>query len=133
MDKFSNTELPSNKSFGIFFTGIFFLLAAYTFVTGYPKFAYILTFASLFLCFVTLTKADLLQPFNRLWMRFGLLLAMVVSPLVLGVIFFGMLTPMGLAMKLAGRDELCIKIKAAESNWKSRSSQTQDCNFKQQF
>ena len=64
----------------------------------------------------------LLAPFNRLWARFGLLLHRITSPLVLGIMFFAVITPMGWIMRALGKDLLRLKIDpAATSYWIART------------
>ena len=130
----SGIQLPSNRKFGFFFTGVLVIAGAYflnqaTMMLGYS----LLGLAAVFLL-VTLVKADLLLPLNKLWMRFGLLLGMVVSPIVLGVIFFGLFTPISVLMRLFGRDELRLNLKSRDSYWKERQTETaQKDAFKYQF
>ena len=131
--KFSEIELPSNKKFGFFFTFIFGLAALYFYVNASVSWAYSMAFFSVVFLFVTLVKADVLLPLNKLWMRFGLLLGMIVSPIVLGVIFFGMFTPIAVLMRMSGRDELRLKFNNKASHWISRSAPIQSDSFKNQF
>ena len=65
----------------------------------------------------TLVNPDVLLPLNRLWMRFGLLLGMIISPIVMGIIFFGLFTPMSLTMRLFRRDELRLRFKNKKTHW----------------
>ena len=82
----------------------------------------------------TLLKAELLLPLNKLWMSLGLLLGMIVSPIVLGIIFFGMFTPISQLMKLFGRDELRLKLKNRGSHWRLKElTSTPPESFKNQF
>ena len=131
--KFSEIELPSNKKFGFFFTFIFGLAALYFYVNASVSWAYSMAFFSVLFLFVTLVKADVLLPLNKLWMRFGLLLGMIVGPIVLGVIFFGMFTPIAVLMRMSGRDELRLKFNNKASHWISRSAPIQSDSFKNQF
>jgi hypothetical protein len=89
--------LPSNRSFGWTFTGVFALVALLQ--------PWLLALAAL-TALVTLIRAQWLAPLNRAWMRFGELLHRVVSPLVLGLIFFGLFTPVGMVMRAFGRDAM---------------------------
>jgi hypothetical protein len=66
-------------------------------------------------------------------MQFGLLLSKIVSPIVFGIIFFGLFTPIAILMRLWGRDELRLKFKRKTSHWISRSEPIQADSFKQQF
>ena len=131
--KFSDIELPSNKKFGFFFTFVFGLAAAYFYVSESLALVCTFTLAALIFLVTSIVRADILLPLNKLWMRFGLLLGIIVSPIVLGVIFFGLFTPISLFMRISGRDELRLKFKNKESHWISRSEQTQAESFKNQF
>ena len=104
--KLSDIELPSNSKFGFFFTFVFSAVAFYFFTSANLAWAYLFFTTALLLLLITLVNDKLLLPLNKLWMRFGLLLGMIISPIVLGVIFFGLITPYGLIMRLFGRDEL---------------------------
>ncbi|MDC0141186.1 SxtJ family membrane protein, partial [Pelagibacteraceae bacterium] len=68
-----------------------------------------------------------------LWMRFGFLLGIIVNPLILGIIFFGIFTPISFVMKLSGRDELRLKFNKKPSHWISRNELIKSESFKQQF
>jgi hypothetical protein len=131
--KFSEVELPSNRKFGFFFTFVFGLVTTYFYVSASISWAYYMALVSLIFLVVTIRKADVLLPLNKLWMRFGLLIGMIVSPIVLGVIFFGLFTPYALIMRMSGRDELRIKFKSKASHWISRSEPIQSDSFKNQF
>ena len=131
--KFSEVELPSNKKFGFFFAFIFGLATLYFYVYGSTSLVYSMAFASAAFVVVTILKADVLFSLNKLWMRFGLLLGMIVSPIVLGVIFFGMFTPIAVLMRMSRRDELRLKFNSKSSHWISRSAPIQSGSFKHQF
>jgi len=89
--------------------------------------------AALVVLLVTLIKSDALLPLNKLWMRFGLLFGMIVSPIILGVIFFGLFTPIAMLMRLSGRDELRLKYAQKASHWISRGEPIKSESFKHQF
>lgn len=131
--KFSDIELPPNREFGFFFTFVFAVAAAYFFNSTNMIWAYIFAIASLIFLVVTVAKAGILLPLNKLWMRFGLLLGMIVSPIVLGIIFFGLFTPIAFFMRLSGRDELRLKLSKKVSHWISRSEPLKSDSFKNQF
>ena len=101
-----DTKLPSNKRFGYFF--LYFLCFFSIFFVN--NWIWFYTFSSLTLVFFALSviKAELLL-LNKLWMSFGYLLGKVIRPFVLGVIFFVLITPIAILMRLAGRDELRLK------------------------
>ena len=127
-------KLPSNHTFGFFFTVFFVVLGTYFFSNEKSTVSYILFLIAAIFFGITLIHADSLLPLNKLWMRFGLLLGMIVSPIVLGLIFFGLFTPISLLMKLFRRDELRLKLTAQHSHWKERSPETFVTDrFKHQF
>ena len=131
---FSDIELPSNRKFGFFFSGVFFAFGAYFYLVNITTASYSLVALGLLFLIVTLIKADAFLPLNKLWMRFGLLLGMIISPIVLGIIFFGLFTPISILMRLFGRDELRIRFKQKASHWIPRESASlQSDAFKHQF
>nr|VFK19153.1 MAG: hypothetical protein BECKLPF1236A_GA0070988_102165 [Candidatus Kentron sp. LPFa]VFK33641.1 MAG: hypothetical protein BECKLPF1236C_GA0070990_102175 [Candidatus Kentron sp. LPFa] len=130
---FSDVELPSNKKFGFFFTLVFAIAASYFYLNGSVTWVYLFAVAAVIFFFVTIIKADALLPLNKLWMRFGLLLGMIISPIVLGIIFFGLFTPIAILMRVSGRDELRLNFKNKTSHWISRSEPIQADSFKHQF
>lgn len=97
--------LPSNRSFGRVFVVFFLVLAALGWWHGWRAFPWLLGAAGL-MATLTLFLPDLLAPFNRAWMKFAEILNRIVSPLVMGVIFFGLFTPTALFMRLIGRDTM---------------------------
>ena len=90
--------LPSDRKFGWTFAGLFMIIAIFQPVA--------LAVAALFAA-VTLVRAELLAPLKRAWMKLGELMHHVVSPVVLGLIFFGVFAPVGIVMRWFGRDALC--------------------------
>ena len=131
--KFSEIELPSNRKFGIFFTFVFAVAAVYFYNSDILTWAYLFSATSLIFLVITLVKSDAFLPLNKLWMRFGLLLGMIVSPIVLGIIFFGLFTPIAILMRLSGRDELRLKFTQKASHWISRNEPIKSDSFKHQF
>ena len=131
--KFSHIELASNRKFGFFFTFVFAVAAAYFYYSANVSWAYMFIISTLIFLLITLVKSDVLLPLNKLWMRFGLLLGMIVSPIVLGTIFFGLFTPIAMLMRLSGRDELRLKFTQKASHWISRSEPIKSETFKHQF
>ena len=102
-------HLPSNRSFGWTFT-VFFALIALFF---YP---WLLALAALFAA-VTVVRDQWLEPLNRAWMRFGALLNLIVSPVVLGLIYFAVFTPVALVMRLAGRDAMARRFEPSQPSY----------------
>lgn len=79
------------------------------------------------------TSPRSLAPLNRAWFHLGELMGKIVSPVVLGIIFFGLLTPISLLTRLLGRDELRLKRRAVNSYWIDRASGPTGDSFKNQF
>ena len=131
--KLSEVELPSNRKFGFFFTLVFAVAAAYFFEAVKMTWAYAFIAAALVFLIVTLVKSDALLPLNKLWMRFGLLLGIIVNPIVFGLIFFGLFTPVATLMRLSGRDELRLKFTQKKSHWITRGEPIKSESFKNQF
>jgi hypothetical protein len=130
----SDIQLPSNRKFGFFFTIIFLFTGIYFYFEKNFIITYALTSLSILFLVITLLKADLLLPLNKLWMRIGLLLGKIISPIVLGLIFFGMFVPTNLIMRISGRDELHLRFKKKQSHWIIRKIQpTKLEKFKYQF
>jgi len=131
--KFTEIELPTNRKFGFFFTFIFGVCAIYLFCIAKINLAYVFGISALLFLLITLIKSEVLLQFNKLWMRFGVLLGMVVSPIVLGLTFFVLFTPVAILMRLNGRDELRLKFMQKTSHWITRSEPIKSESFKLQF
>ena len=132
----NNPEIqpPTNQKFGFFFTVVFALASGYFFNEDSTAEAYVFLVLAVTFFLVTVIKADLLFPLNKRWMHFGLLLSRIVSPIVLGVLFFGLFTPIGLGMRLVGRDELRLKVTMLGSFWKQKEATSlSSTNFENQF
>ena len=130
----SDLELPSNQKLGFFFSAFSFLISTYFYFNDNLLPAYILVSVAFLFLAVTLAKPDLLLPLNKLWMRLGLLLGRIVSPIVLAVLFFLMFAPIGIFMRIFGRDELRLKKLNYDSFWKLRDqSDKASSSFTQQF
>lgn len=112
--------LPPNRKFGQFFTSVFVILASW-FYWRHDS-ALTLLFISISVCFalVTILAPILLQPLNQTWFLIGKLLGKIVDPVVLGLLFFILLTPVSLVSRLFGRDELKLKKRFIQSFWIER-------------
>lgn len=131
--KFSEVELPSNKKFGIFFTLVFVLVTTYFYVNSSLTWVYVFAAVTGLFLTVTIVKADALLPLNKLWMMLGFVLGIIISPIVLGIIFYGIFTPIAILMRLFKRDELRLKFKNKTNHWVLRSESIQNSSFKNQF
>jgi len=111
----------SNRSFGIVFAFVFAVIGLLPLVFGGSVRVWALTVGGLFLL-VALAVPAMLAPLNRAWLRVGLLLHRIVSPLVLGIMFFLVITPMGLLMRALGKDLLRLRFdKQSSSYWIDRA------------
>lgn len=101
----SAADIGSNRAFGIVFAVVFAAIGLWPLPGGDPPRGWALAAAAALLA-VALARAAWLAPFNRVWFRFGLLLQRVVHPVVLAVIYFGVVTPTGLVLRALGNDPL---------------------------
>lgn len=97
------SETPSNRSFGWLFTAVFTLTGVYSLWREGTVYPWMFGLAGVTAA-VTMARPECLAPLNHAWMKFGELLHRVVSPIVLGIIFYGVFTPFGFVMRMAGRD-----------------------------
>ena len=126
--------MPSEKKFGKFFSFIFLGLFLYFYY--YAKINLSIFFGTLGLITILLTffASHYLKTFNLLWFRLGLFLNIIVSPVILGIIFFGIITPVSFFLKIIKRDELKLKSTNNSTFWKSRNQMiSKNQNFKNQF
>ena len=126
-------ETPSNRTFGFLFAFIFAFCSMYFFVEVVPTLAYIFLGLALLFSLVSLVIPSALLPINKLWMQFGLLLGMIVSPVALGIVYFGLFTPIAFLMRLGGRDELRLKFKETASYWIPRNDSNKQGGFDRQY
>ena len=131
--KFSEIKLPSNRKFGFFFTFLFSVAASYFYFTENINWTYAFVGAAMTFLLITLIKSDVLLPLNKLWMRLGFLFGIIISPIVLGIIFFGLFMPIAALMRLRGRDELRLKFSQKVSHWVTRREPIKSESFKNQF
>ena len=121
LEKNSKVTSASDRSFGVMFGFIFIIIAVIIRLRDNPQNIQLLFLALSFLTFlISFTRPSLLSTPNKLWMKFSLLLARFVSPIVLGVLFYVLISPLALVLRLFGRDELRLKTKKIASNWQSR-------------
>jgi hypothetical protein len=113
-------EGSSDRSFGFVFAAVFAIIGAWPLLSsGSPRWWSIGIGAAF--AVVAVVVPSILGGANRLWMKFGLLLAKIVSPIALGVLFYLVFTPIGLLMRLAGKDPLRLKADPnAKSYWIER-------------
>ena len=112
-------KISSNRSFGIVFFIVFLLIALYP-LTYNEEIRVWSVIISLIFLVLGLLNSKILTPLNKLWFKFGILLGKVVSPLIMGIIFFFVVTPIGLIMRLFGKDLLNLKYNKEKSYWIKR-------------
>ena len=113
-----NTEIKisSNKSFGVVFFIVFLIVSIYPLINNGELRIWSLITAIIFLI-LGLINSKVLTPLNKLWFKFGLLLGKVVSPLIMGIIFFLVVTPTALIMRIIGKDLLNLRFNNKKSYW----------------
>ena len=110
------------------------MIGMYLFWKGNITLVFVPIVLGSFFLIMAIWKAHLLLPLNKLWMKFGLLLHVIISPIVLGSIFFGIFTPISVVSKVFGRDELLIRRRDGKSFWIVRNDNNQIYkSFKNQF
>ena len=111
-----NTKLPTNKNFGIVFSLVFLIIALFPLINDGNLRIWSLIVSTIFL-FLGLINSKILTPLNKIWFKFGLILGKIVSPIIMGVIFFLVVTPTALIMRLVGKDLLNLKFNKYKSYW----------------
>ena len=106
----------SNKSFGIVFFIVFFIIALYPLIYKEELRIWSLVVSIIFLI-LGLINSKILSPLNKIWFKFGLFLGRIISPLIMGMIFFFVVTPIGYLMRLIGKDLLNLKYNDNKTYW----------------
>jgi len=109
-------KASSNRSFGWVFTAVFLIVAVWPLVSGGMVRWWSLLVAAAF-ALVTVAAPKLLAVPNRLWMRVGLLLNRIISPIVLAFLFYVVVTPMGVLMRVFGKDSLRLRRDASDTSY----------------
>tara|TARA_Y100000816_G_C25969583_1_gene505932 strand:+ start:68 stop:445 length:378 start_codon:yes stop_codon:yes gene_type:complete len=110
----------SNKSFGILFFIIFLLIAIWPVFTSESIRAWAIILSLIFLV-LGIINSKLLTPFKKIWIKLGEILGKFIAPIVMGFIYFLIITPIGLFMRLIRKDLLSIKFHKEKSYWIKRS------------
>ena len=112
----NDVKLGSNKSFGIVFFVVFILIGFYPLIKdGNLNISSILI--GLIFLILGILNSRFLTPLNKIWFKFGLLLGQLISPIIMGVIFFLVVTPIAFIMRVLGKDVLKLKKKTDNSYW----------------
>ena len=111
-----DVKIGSNRSFGIVFFVVFLIIATYPLINDDELRLWSLIISIVFL-FLGLVNSKILNPLNKLWFKFGIFLGKIISPLVMGIIFFLVVTPIGLIMRLLNKDLLKLKFNKTNTYW----------------
>ena len=122
----------SDRSFGFVFAAVFALIAGWPLWSGEPPRWWALGLAAAFVL-VAVARPGILHPLNRAWLALGRLLHLVVSPIVMGAIFFLCVTPIGWFMRLRGKDVLSLARRSDLSSYWITRDQAQAQSMKNQF
>ena len=126
----NDVKIGSNKSFGIVFSVVFFIIAIFPILNNDNIRVWSLVISLIFLV-LGLINSKLLSPLNKIWFKFGLILSKVVSPVIMGIIFFLVVTPIGILMRILKKDLLNLKYNNKNTYWiKKKESES---TMKNQF
>ena len=114
--KNNEIKISSNKSFGIVFAIVFFLIGLWPIIESNDIRIWSLILSVIFLI-LGLMNSSILTPLNKIWFRFGIFLGNFIAPVVMGIIFFFVVTPTGIIMKLLGKDLIKLKKNNENSYW----------------
>ena len=111
-----DVKVGSNRSFGIVFFVVFLLVSLYPLINGENVRFWSLAISFIFLV-LGILNSNLLSPLNKIWFKFGILLGRIISPIVMCIIFFLVVTPIAFIMRLLGKDLLNLKYSDNQSYW----------------
>ena len=127
----SNIRIGSNRNFGLVFFFVFLIVSLLPLLKEEPFRIWSIVIAIIFLI-LGLMNSNLLTPLNILWFKFGLFLGSIVSPIIMGIVFFLVITPTGFVMKIMGKDLLNKKYDNEKKSYWINRSKTKS-TMKQQF
>ena len=111
-----DVKISSNRSFGIVFFVVFLLIAFYPLINDEEARIWSIIISLIFLV-LGLLNSKILTPLNKLWFKFGIFLGKIISPLVMGIIFFLVVTPIGLILRILRKDVINLKFNKNKSYW----------------
>ena len=109
-------KISSNRSFGIVFFIVFILIAFYPLINQEEIRIWSVLISLLFLI-LGIINSKILTPLNKVWFKFGILLGKIISPIVMGLIFFLVVTPIAFLMRMLNKDLLNLKFSKNNSYW----------------
>ena len=125
-----NIKLPSNRNFGIVFAIVFLIISLWPLLSQNEIRSWSLIVSIIFLT-LGLVNSKLLLPLNKIWFKFGIFLGNFIAPIVMGIIYFFVVTPTGLIMKMLGKDLLNLKKSNKDSYWIKKDNS--NSSLKNQF
>ena len=123
-------KLPTNRNFGIVFSIVFLIIALWPLLKQNDVRLWSLSISGIFFA-LGLLNSKLLLPLNKIWFKFGILLGSIIAPIVMGIVFFLVVTPTGLIMKLFRKDLLNLKKNKKETYWLDKDNS--NSSLKNQF
>ena len=119
--RYKDIKINSNRSFGVFFAVIFLIVAFWPLLNDGEVRAWSLLLSLVFLI-LGLLNSKILTPLNKLWFKFGIFLGNFISPIIMGIIFFFVVTPTGLIMRLFKKDLINLKKNNNKTYWIEKKS-----------
>ena len=130
--KFPKVEkISSNRSFGLLFFVVFIIVAFWSFRGNLEEIKVWSVGLSIIFLILGLLNSKVLGPLNKIWFYFGITLGKIISPLIMGIIFFFVVTPIGILMRLFKKDILRLKKNKEKSYWIQRNKKIN--SMKRQF
>ena len=111
-----NVKIASNRSFGVVFFVVFLIFALYPLINNGDIRIWSLVISLVFFI-LGILNSKILTPLNKFWFKFGIFLGKMISPVIMGAIFFLVVTPIGIIMRLFGKDILNLKYQNIKSYW----------------
>ena len=119
--KKNKIEISSNRSFGLVFFVVFLIISLFPIFKGGDVRIWAIIPAIIFLI-LGLLNSQILNPLNKIWFKFGILLGNFISPIVMGIVFFLVVTPTSLIMRIFNKNLLGLKKNKKKSYWIEKSS-----------
>ena len=115
-------KFSSDKSFGFLFFFILLIVAFWSFRGNIAQIKFLPLFFSLLFFVLSLLNSKILTPLNKIWIKFGYILGSIISPIIMGAIFFLIITPASLVSRIFGKDALRVRNSKKNSYWIKRDN-----------
>ena len=122
-------KISSNRSFGLLFFAIFLIISFWPLLDDKDIRIWSLIISLIFLI-LGILNSNILKPFNKIWFKFGMFLGKIVSPIVIGLVYFLVVTPTGFIMRFLGKDLLKLKKNKNNTYWLAKNYKS---SMKDQF